>query len=148
MPLRITATDPRNKHILFKNRRCTLFGWTLHEENKEQLHRCSTPEMPVRYFNVQVLLNTEAEDKSYRATCSICEASNVDTEHTSEEALRCKVSDKTNPSHAFRPDNHKRKCDWACLDCESPSCTATGCNVKPDRAQTSQGWILIHVGLS
>ena len=45
MPLRITATDPRNKHILFKNRRCTLFGWTLHEEDKERLDRCSTPEM-------------------------------------------------------------------------------------------------------
>ena len=109
MPLRITATYPRNKNILFKNRRCKLFGWTLHEEDKERLHRCSTPEMPVRYFNVQVLLNTEAEDKSYRATCSICEASNVDTEHTSEEALRCNFCDKTKPLHAFRPDNHKRK---------------------------------------
>ena len=34
MPLRIGATDPRNKNILFNTERCTLFGWTLHEETK------------------------------------------------------------------------------------------------------------------
>ena len=49
MPLRITTTDPRNKGILFKNRRCRLFGWTLHEEDKARLDQCTASEMKLQH---------------------------------------------------------------------------------------------------
>ena len=97
-------------------------------------------ELPVQYFRVTVLMNLEAEDKCYRATCIICEASNVDKEQASE-TVRCKICEKTKPLHAFSPAKHMRKCDWACLDCEFPTCASTGCNARPDKAQTTQGWM-------
>ena len=59
MPLRITATDPRNKNILFKNRRCNLFGWTLHEDDKERLQRCSTPEMKLHHQPKELFVHME-----------------------------------------------------------------------------------------
>ena len=101
-------------------------------------------ELPVQYFRVKMLMNLEAEDKCYRTTCSICEASNMDKEQASE-TVRCKICEKTKPLHAFSPAKHMRKhmrkCDWACLDCEFPTCASTGCNAKPDRAQATQGWM-------
>ena len=37
MPVKITTTDPANKQILFKNRRCRLYGWDLHEDDQKRL---------------------------------------------------------------------------------------------------------------
>ena len=34
MPLRCTTTDPREKKVLFTNRRCRLYGWRLHPEDE------------------------------------------------------------------------------------------------------------------
>ena len=91
------------------------------------------------YFRLTMLLNLEAEDKSYRATCSICEASAVDTDHASQQTVRCKVCQKAQPLHAFRPSKHNRD-DWACLKCEFPTCSSSGCSAKPDKPQSSVEW--------
>ena len=67
----------------------------------------------------------------------------MDKEQASE-VVRCKFCEKTKPLHAFRPSKdmlHKHKCDWACLDCEFPTCASTSCNARPDKAQTTQGWM-------
>ena len=99
-------------------------------------------ELPVRYFNVTVLLNLEAEDKTYKATCSICEASAVDTEHASQETVRCKVYKTAKPLHAFSPAHRsQRKSTWACPECQYPTCSASGCKTKPEKPQTSGNWM-------
>ncbi len=50
MPLRITVTDPGNKTVLFKHRRCRLHGWRLHQNDLSRLEGCSTPEMKLEYL--------------------------------------------------------------------------------------------------
>ena len=50
MPLGITATDPRNKAVVFKNRRCRLAGWRLHAEDHARLMKSSTPEFKLEYL--------------------------------------------------------------------------------------------------
>ena len=57
MPLRFTTTDPKNKTILFTNRRCRLFGWTLHEEDTARLDQCSAPEMKLRHLPKELFLH-------------------------------------------------------------------------------------------
>ena len=54
MPLRITQTDPNNKTVVFKNRRCRLAGWKLHAEDLERLGKCSTPEMKLEHLPLEL----------------------------------------------------------------------------------------------
>ena len=49
MPLRITQTDQKDKTIIFKNRRCRLHGWKLHEKDLARLDQCSTAEMVLEH---------------------------------------------------------------------------------------------------
>ena len=50
MPLRIKQTDPRNKSLLFRNRRCKLHGWKLHEEDVARPGKCSAQGMKLEYL--------------------------------------------------------------------------------------------------
>ena len=57
MPLRITVTDHRDKEKrLFKNRRCTLFGWKLHPEDHSRLASCSEPIMKLAHLPEMLFL--------------------------------------------------------------------------------------------
>ena len=56
MPMRITQTDSKNKKIIFKNRRCRLHGWKLHEVDLARLEACSSPEMELKYLPEEIFL--------------------------------------------------------------------------------------------
>ena len=59
MPLRITNTDPSEKETLFKNRRCKLYGWTLHQEDQARLDACSEREMILQHLPEELFLQFE-----------------------------------------------------------------------------------------
>ena len=59
MPLHITSTDPKNKTILFKNRRCRLSGWTLHEDDRLRLENCATPELKLEHQPTELFVRVE-----------------------------------------------------------------------------------------
>ena len=59
MPLHITSTDPKNKTILFKNRRCRLSGWTLHEDDRLRLENCATPELKLEHQPKELFVRVE-----------------------------------------------------------------------------------------
>ena len=59
MPMRITSTDPRNKSIIFKNRRCRLFGWTLHDEDRVRLENCASPELKLEHQPKELFLRMD-----------------------------------------------------------------------------------------
>ena len=84
----------------------------------------------------QLFSKLEAEDRIYAATCSICEPSQLDTGPPTQATVRCKVCKEAKPLQAFSPDkqhHQKNKTHWACLECQYPTCSASGCNAKPDR---------------
>lgn len=59
MPIRITQTDPNHKQILFKNRRCRLHGWKLHDVDLARLQGCSTQEMILEYLLLEIFLKIQ-----------------------------------------------------------------------------------------
>ena len=56
MPIRITKTDPKNKSVLFKNRRCRLVGWRLREEDIGRLENCSMPGMKLEHSPLELFV--------------------------------------------------------------------------------------------
>ena len=53
MPLRITQTDHERKDKgFFKNNRCRLFGWKLHDVDEKAYERCTAQEMVCQYLPV------------------------------------------------------------------------------------------------
>ena len=108
------------------------------EKPKQNSYECSVcrKDLPLRYFHVSALLKLEAEDRIYAATCSSCGLSQLDTGPPTQATVRCKVCKEAKPLQAFssaRQHSHKNKDEWACLECEYPTCSASGCNAKPDR---------------
>ena len=59
MPYRITQTEAANKSIVFKHRRCRLFGWKLHETDRLRLEKCTTPEMKLEYLPEELFVKIE-----------------------------------------------------------------------------------------
>ena len=59
MPMRITNTDSSDKETLFKNRRCKLYGWTLHQEDQARLDACSEREMILQHLPEELFLQFE-----------------------------------------------------------------------------------------
>jgi len=78
MPLVVTQADSKLKQYIFKNKRCRLYGWKLHEADMAQLQTCVAPEMKLLHLPEELYLIFPKDDvKSPRpggyCRCAWCE---------------------------------------------------------------------------
>ena len=59
MPVKITETDQDNNDIIFKNRRCRIAGWTLHENDKARYEKCTSQEMNLDHMPKEIFVRIE-----------------------------------------------------------------------------------------
>ena len=111
--------------------------WEPRQRPQGSTYECSVcrKDLPLRHFHGPKIRKLEADGVLYRATCCACEASQEEKRSSSKIRFRCQACEKQLPRHAFSPAryHHKDKSDWACLECEYPTCSGSGCDAKPDR---------------
>ena len=57
--VKISSTDPKNKTILFKNRRCKLVGYSLHDDDLVRLEECASPAMKLEHQPKELFVHIE-----------------------------------------------------------------------------------------